>query len=97
LFTPDVDGEWFAIRRAGGGDTVYDWVSEPNRGYGFGSSRTHDHPMVEHRESIRAFLAMIDPSTGSAPVVARACSRVVRAPGHVLVAAAGLPTEIIPA
>jgi hypothetical protein len=63
LFTLDVDGERFAIRRAGGG-TAYDWVSGPNQGYGFGSSGSPDRPAQEHRESIRAFLAMIDPSTG---------------------------------
>ena len=38
LFTLDVDGERFAIRRAGEGGTAYDWLSGPNKGYGFGSS-----------------------------------------------------------
>jgi hypothetical protein len=64
LFTLDVDGERFAIRRAGDGGTAYDWLSGPNEGYGFGSSGTPDRPAEEHRESIRAFLAMIDPGTG---------------------------------
>jgi hypothetical protein len=64
LFTLDVDGERFAIRGAGGGGTAYDWLSGPNEGYGFGSSRTPNRPVDEHRESIRAFLAMIDPDTG---------------------------------
>jgi hypothetical protein len=64
LFTLDVDGERFAIRRAGDGGTAYDWLSGPNKGYGFGSSGTPNRPMEEHRESIRAFLAMIDPNTG---------------------------------
>jgi hypothetical protein len=64
LFTLDVDGERFAIRRAGDGGTVYDWLSGPNKGYGFGSSGTPNRSMEEHRESIRAFLAMIDPHTG---------------------------------
>jgi hypothetical protein len=64
LFTLDVDGERFAIRRAGDGGTAYDWLSGPNRGYGFGSSGTPHRPVEEHRESIRAFLAMIDPNTG---------------------------------
>jgi hypothetical protein len=64
LFTLDVDGERFAIRRAGDGGTAYDWLSGRNKGYGFGSSRTPDRPVEEHRESIRAFLAMIDPATG---------------------------------
>ena len=64
LFTLDVDGERFAIRRAGDGGTAYDWLSGPNKGYGFGSSGPPDRPVEEHRESIRAFLAMIDPDTG---------------------------------
>jgi hypothetical protein len=64
LVTLDVDGERFAIRRAGDGGTAYEWLSGPNQGYGFGSSGTPDRPAEEHRESIRAFLAMIDPDTG---------------------------------
>jgi hypothetical protein len=64
LFTLDVDGERFAIRRAGDGGTAYDWLSGPNEGYGFASSGTPDRSMGEHQESIRAFLAMIDPDTG---------------------------------
>jgi hypothetical protein len=40
LFTLDVDGEWFAIREAGDGGTAYDWLSGPNKGYGFASSGT---------------------------------------------------------
>ena len=64
LFTLDVDGEQFAVRRAGDGGTAYDWVSGPNKGYGFGSSGTPNRSVEEHRESIRAFLSMIDPDTG---------------------------------
>ena len=64
LFTLDVDGERFAIRRAGDGGTAYDLMSGPNEGYGFGSGGTPDRSVEEHRESIRAFLAMIDPDTG---------------------------------
>ena len=66
LFTLDVDGERFAVRQAawGQGGTAYDWLSGPNEGYGFGSSGTPDRPVEEHREEIRAFLAMIDPDTG---------------------------------
>jgi hypothetical protein len=64
LFTLDVDGERFAIRRAGDGGTAYDWLSGPNEGYGFGSSGTPNRAVEEHREHIRAFLAMIDPNTG---------------------------------
>jgi hypothetical protein len=43
---------------------AYDWLSGPNKGYGFGSSRTPNRSVEEHRESIHAFLAMIDPNTG---------------------------------
>ena len=64
LFTHDIDGERFAIRRAEDGGTAYDWLSGPNKGYGFGSSGTPNRSVEEHRESIRAFLAMIDPNTG---------------------------------
>jgi len=66
LFTLDVDGERFAIRRAAWGQdgTYYDWLSGPNKGYGFSSGATPDRPMEEHREEIRTFLAMIDPNTG---------------------------------
>jgi hypothetical protein len=66
LFILDVDGEWFAIRRDAWGQdgTDYDWLSGPNVGYGFSSSATPNRSMEEHRESIRVFLAMIDPGTG---------------------------------
>jgi hypothetical protein len=64
LFTIDVDGERFAIRRTAEGGTAYDWVTGPNNGYGFASSGAADRPAQEHRESIRVFLAMIDPDTG---------------------------------
>jgi len=64
LFTVDVDGERFAIRRIGGGGTGYDWLSGPNKGYGFASGGTANRSVEEHRESIRVFLAMIDPNTG---------------------------------
>jgi hypothetical protein len=53
LFTLDVDGERFAVRRAGDGGTAYDWLSGPNKGYGFGSSGTPNRSAEEHRESIR--------------------------------------------
>ncbi len=64
LFTLDVAGERFAIRRAGDGGTAYDWLSGPNKGYGFVSSGTPNRSVEEHRQSIRGFLAMIDPDTG---------------------------------
>jgi len=64
LLTLDVDGERFAIRRSEDGGTFYDWLSGRNEGYGFASSGSPDRPTEEHRESIRVFLAMIDPDTG---------------------------------
>jgi hypothetical protein len=38
-------------------------LSDPDS-YGFGSSGVPDRSVEEHRESIRVFLAMIDPNTG---------------------------------
>jgi hypothetical protein len=64
LFTLEVDGERFAVRRSGDGGTAYDWLSGPNKGYGFGSSGTPNRSVEEHRENIQSFLAMIDPITG---------------------------------
>jgi hypothetical protein len=64
MFTLDVDGERFAIRKSGDGGTNYDWLSGPNKGYGFASSGTPNRSVEEHREHIRVFLAMIDPNTG---------------------------------
>jgi hypothetical protein len=64
LFTLHVDGERFAIRRAGDGGTAYDWLSGPTKGYGFASSATPARSAEEHRDSIRVFLAMIDPNPG---------------------------------
>jgi hypothetical protein len=64
LFTLDVDGERFAVREGGYGGTNYDWLSGPNKGYGFASSGTPARSVENHRESIRVFLAMIDPNTG---------------------------------
>jgi hypothetical protein len=64
LVTLDVDGERFAICQSGDGGTAYDWLSGRNKGYGFASSGTPNRPVEEHRESVRAFLGMIDPTTG---------------------------------
>jgi hypothetical protein len=64
LFTLDVDGELFAVRRAWDGGTAYDWISGPNRGYGYGSSGLPGRSEVEHRDDIRTFLAQIDSATG---------------------------------
>jgi hypothetical protein len=67
LFTLDVD----AVRHSPSWRWrhAYDWLSVPNKGYGFGSSGTPNRSVEEHRESIRAFLAMIDPNTGHERVV----------------------------
>lgn len=64
LFTIEVDGELFAVRRAADGGSAYGWLSGPNKGYGFGSSGPPSRSPEEHREHIRAFLSMIDPDTG---------------------------------
>lgn len=63
LYTLNVDGEVFAVRRPPDGGTGYDWLSGPND-YGFGSSANPDRAEEEHRGSIRTFLSMIDPATG---------------------------------
>ena len=39
-------------------------LSGPNEGYGFSSSPTPHQSLEGHRESIRTFLAQIDPTTG---------------------------------
>ncbi len=64
LYRLDVDGEIFEVRRGHAGGTNYDWISGPNKGYGFGSSGPVDLSESHHRESIRNFLSMIDPQTG---------------------------------
>lgn len=64
LYTLRVDGEVFEAFRGRSGGTDYDWVSGPNPGYGFGTSAGPDLPEALQRESIRAFLRMIDPATG---------------------------------
>jgi len=64
LYTLTVDGEVFAVRSHDEG-TDYDWISGRNKDYGFGSSGSaEDEPREAHEESIRGFLAMIDPETG---------------------------------
>jgi hypothetical protein len=64
LLTLDVDGESFAVRQASDGGSAYDWLSGPNQGYGFGTSEPPSRPADEHRETVRTFLAQIDPATG---------------------------------
>jgi hypothetical protein len=60
----DLDGEVFELRSDESGGTSYLWLTGPNPGYGFGSSRTLDYSLDGHRNSIRSFLAQVDPTTG---------------------------------
>jgi hypothetical protein len=62
-----VDGEVFEVRPGDSGGTHYDWVSGPNRSYGFSSSEEFAMSEESHRDSIRSFLSMIDPATGYLP------------------------------
>lgn len=64
LFTLEVDGQMFALRPGDGGGTDYTWLSGPNPGYGFSLSPTPNLSIDEHRENIRDFLHMVDPTTG---------------------------------
>jgi hypothetical protein len=63
-FTIDLDGERFAVCQSGPGNWGYEWLTGPNRGYGFGASGPPVDSLEEHRERIRAFLRSIDPATG---------------------------------
>jgi hypothetical protein len=64
LVTLEVDGELFALSASKDGGTHYAWLSGPNEDYGFSTSAPPNVPLEEHRESIRVFLAQIDPATG---------------------------------
>ncbi|MGW6376360.1 hypothetical protein ACWFRB_09885 [Rhodococcus sp. NPDC055112] len=81
-FTLTVDGEVFTVRLRPEepGACDYEWVSGPNKGYGFSSSQRVAFYSIqdragtpsalqpisvdEHRESIRDFLSQINPETG---------------------------------
>lgn len=65
-FTLDVDGEQFVVHPSSddGAAYYYDWLSGPNRGYGFSSSGPPNPTLARHRDAIRGFLSMIDPNTG---------------------------------
>jgi hypothetical protein len=54
----------FAVRPDEFGGTDYTWLNGPNKGYGFGLSPAPNRSLEEHRESIRDFLAQVDPTTG---------------------------------
>jgi hypothetical protein len=64
----EVDGEVFdvAARRGRPGQYQFDWVSGPNPGYGFAAGTSGGRVMdsAEIEESIRDFLASVDPETG---------------------------------
>lgn len=65
----EVDGERFHVRvvvdpATGYTDTGYTWLSGPNEGYGFGIGGPPNPSLEEHRQRIREFLSMVDPSTG---------------------------------
>ncbi|MFF5179499.1 hypothetical protein ACFY2Q_15885 [Micromonospora sp. NPDC000316] len=62
--TLEVDGEMFAVRPNECDGADYTWLNGPNPGYGFGMSPALDLSLDEHRENIRDFLAMVDPTTG---------------------------------
>jgi hypothetical protein len=68
-FTLEVEDEQFAVRlevdpATGYADTGYRWLSGPNKGYGFGIGGPPNPSLEEHRQRIREFLAMVDPTTG---------------------------------
>jgi hypothetical protein len=68
-FALEVDGEQFAVRlvvdpATGYTDTGYTWLSGPNQRYGFATGGPPKPSREEHRERIREFLAMVDPTTG---------------------------------
>ncbi len=64
--TRTVDGETFTVRRRDAdGSFHYDWISGPNRGYGFSVSGGGTPPSPgQHAARIRGFLASVDPETG---------------------------------
>ncbi len=63
-FRLEVDGEVFAVSPNECGGTHYRWLSGPDPGYGFGVSPTVDLSLDAHTVNIRAFLALVDPTTG---------------------------------
>nr|WP_296769411.1 hypothetical protein [Rhodococcus sp. (in: high G+C Gram-positive bacteria)] len=81
-FTLEVESETFTVgvRREHPNTYDYDWVSGPNKNYGFSSTQQAAYRSVvdragspsgfapptidEHRESIRDFLRQVNPATG---------------------------------
>jgi hypothetical protein len=71
LFTVEVDGETFAVREDSMGVTSddgcgfsYEWLTGPNKSYGFSAWGPPPASPDVHVERIRFFLRDIDPSTG---------------------------------
>lgn len=68
-FTMQVDGHTFAVsvfrdHATGSLHSDYDWLTGPNKGYGFAVGGGKRPTQADHSRSIRGFLAMIDPATG---------------------------------
>jgi hypothetical protein len=63
-----VDGERFRVRlrprRRAVFQCDYDWLTGPNREYGFSVSSSCAQSDEEQKAAIRNFLAQIDPATG---------------------------------
>jgi hypothetical protein len=63
-----VDGELFEVSASTErpGQYHFAWLSGPNKGYGFGTTRSDGAAMSEHEieADIRGFLMQVDPETG---------------------------------
>jgi hypothetical protein len=56
LFTLQVDGEEWAVRRSVDGGTHYECISNPALDRGFATSDSPDRPMAEHLSDLRESL-----------------------------------------
>lgn len=56
LFTLEVDGEQFAVRRHVDGGTDYECISNPALDRGFGTSDSPNRPEAEHLADLHDFL-----------------------------------------
>lgn len=59
LFTVEVDGERFAIRRSVDGGTNYEWLTGPDQGWATSDppDRPHDAHVADLRKSLRGLAA----------------------------------------